>query len=78
MLLVRSNFFFSNSISVGILVNVLPFSANLKLSSANSFSMGPFKICCLGKSQKKGFLHNSLTRYGISDNCHVISDFKQL
>ena len=78
MLLIRSNFFFSNSISVGIWVNFLPFSSNLKLSSANSFSMGLSKICRLGKSQKKGALHSSFTRYGISDNCHVICDFKQL
>ena len=29
--------------------NFLPFSSNLKLSSANSFSLGASKICRLGK-----------------------------
>ena len=31
------------------LENFLSFSSNLKLSSANSFSLEEFKICCLGK-----------------------------
>ena len=31
------------------LKNFLPFSANLKLSSANCFGLEEFKICCLGK-----------------------------
>ena len=78
MLLVRSNFFFSNSISIGIWVNFLPFSSNLKLSSANSFSIGLSKVCRLGKSQKKASLHSSFITYGISNNCNVICDFKQL
>ena len=29
--------------------NFLPFLSNLKLSSANSFILEEFKICCLGK-----------------------------
>ena len=29
--------------------NFLPFSSNLELSSANSFSLEGSKICCLGK-----------------------------
>ena len=32
------------------LKNFLPFSSNLKLLSANSFSLEESKICCLGKS----------------------------
>ena len=32
------------------LENFLPFSSNLKLSCANSFSLEASKICCLGKS----------------------------
>ena len=32
-----------------LLENFLPFSLNLKLSSANSFSLEEFKICRLGK-----------------------------
>ena len=31
------------------LENFLPFSSNLALSSANSFSLEVSKICCLGK-----------------------------
>ena len=31
------------------LKNFLPFSSNLKLLSANSFSLEESKICCLGK-----------------------------
>ena len=31
------------------LENFLPFSSNLKLSSANPFSLEDSKICCLGK-----------------------------
>ena len=30
------------------------------------------------KGLKKGSSHSSFTRYGISDNCHVICDFKPL
>ena len=33
------------------LKNFLPLSSNLKLSSANSFSLEESKICCLGKGQ---------------------------
>ena len=36
--------------------NFSPFPSNLKLSSANSFSLEESKICCLGKS-KGGFPH---------------------
>ena len=32
-----------------LLENFLPFSSNLKLSSANSFNLGGSKICRLGK-----------------------------
>ena len=32
-----------------LLKNYLPFSPKLKLSSANSFNLEEFKICCLGK-----------------------------
>ena len=32
-----------------LLENFLPFSSNLKLSSANSFSLEEYKICRLGK-----------------------------
>ena len=32
-----------------LLENFSPFSSNLKLLSANSFSLGQLKICCLGK-----------------------------
>ena len=46
-LLVTSNFSFSNS--VFCLKSFLPFSSNLKLSSANSFSLEESKICHLGK-----------------------------
>ena len=34
--------------------NFMPFSSNLKLSSANSFGMEESKICCLGKGLKHG------------------------
>ena len=34
-----------------LLDNLLPFSSNLKLLSANSFSLEEFKICHLGKSK---------------------------
>ena len=48
-LLVKSNFSkFSHSIFPP-LENFLPFSFNLKLSSANSFSLEESKICRLGK-----------------------------
>ena len=46
-LLVTSNFSFSHSIS-NPLENVLPFSSNSKLSSANSCSMEASKFSCLG------------------------------
>ena len=46
--LVTSNFSFSHSFSTH-LENFLPFSSNLKLSSANSFSLEESKICRLGK-----------------------------
>ena len=48
-LLVKSNFSFSHSVFFILLENFLPFSSNLKLSSANSFSFEESKICCLGK-----------------------------
>ena len=32
-----------------LLENYLPFSSNLKMSSANYFSLEESKICCLGK-----------------------------
>ena len=45
-LLVTSNFSFSDSVFYP-LDNFLPFSSNLKLSSANSFSLEESKICHL-------------------------------
>ena len=48
-LLVTSNFSFSHSVFCPI-ENFLSFSSNLKLSSANSFSLERSKICRLGKS----------------------------
>ena len=36
----------------------LQFSSNLKLSSANSFGLEEFKICCLGSSHLLLFAHN--------------------
>ena len=47
-LLVTSNFSFSHSVSIRM-DNVLPFSSNLKLSSANSFSLEESKFRRLGK-----------------------------
>ena len=35
------------------LENFLPFSTNLKLWSAKSFSLEEYEICCLGKGQLK-------------------------
>ena len=35
-----------------LLENVSPFSSNLKLSSASSFSLEESELCCLGKGQK--------------------------
>ena len=45
-LLVTSNFSFSHSVSTRS-DNFLPFSSNLKLSSANSFNLEESKICRL-------------------------------
>ena len=47
-LLATSNFSFSHSVfySFG---EFLPFSSNMKLTSANSFNLEKSKICCLGK-----------------------------
>ena len=47
-LLVVSNFSFSHSVFT-CLENSLPFSSNLKLSSANSSSLEESKICHFGK-----------------------------
>ena len=46
-LLVMSNFSFSHSVFSTRLDNFLPFSLDLKLSSANSFSLEESKICRL-------------------------------
>ena len=48
-LLIMSNFSFSYSVFYPLTENFLPFSSNLKLSSANSLSLEESKICCLGK-----------------------------
>ena len=37
---------------LSMLENLLPFSSNLKLSYANSFSLEVNKICCLGKGYR--------------------------
>ena len=50
-LLITSNFSFSGSVFYPLLANFLPFSLDLKLSSANSFSLEELKICRLVKSQ---------------------------
>ena len=42
------------------LENFLPFSSNLKLQSANSFSLEESKICCLGKGKHPWLLAFSL------------------
>ena len=47
-LLVTSNFSFSHCFAIH-LESFLPFLSNLKLLSANSFSLEESKICCLGK-----------------------------
>ena len=47
-LLVTSNFSFSHSVFHPF-GELLPFLSNMKLSSANSFSLEESKICCLGK-----------------------------
>ena len=47
-LLVTSNFSFSHSVFYQV-VELLPFSYHLKLSSANSFSLAKSKICRMGK-----------------------------
>ena len=47
-LLVTSNFSFSHSVFYPF-KKILPFSSNLKLSSANYLSLGQSKICRLGK-----------------------------
>ena len=48
-LLIMSNFSFSHSVFHLGLENTLPFSSNLKLSTANSFSLEGSKICRFGK-----------------------------
>ena len=48
-LLVTSNFSFFPTVFFTHLENFLPFSSNLKLSSANSFTWEESKICYLGK-----------------------------
>ena len=48
-LLVTSNFSFSHGVFY-LLGEFLPFSSNLELSSANSFSLEESNICRLGKS----------------------------
>ena len=49
-LLVMSNFFYSHSVFYpNPFKNFLPFLSNLKLSSAESFSLEESKICRLGK-----------------------------
>ena len=47
-LLVMSNFSFP-TVFFTSMESFLPFLSNLKLSSANSFSLKESKICCLGK-----------------------------
>ena len=47
-LLIKSNFSISHSVFT-LLENFPSFSSNLKLLSANSFSLEESKICCLGK-----------------------------
>ena len=41
------------------LENFLPFSSNLKLSSANTFSLEASKICCLGKGENGAKHHTN-------------------
>ena len=48
-LLVTSNFSFFHNVFLTRLENFPPFSSNLKLSSANSFSLEESQICRLGK-----------------------------
>ena len=54
------------------LENSLPFSSNLKLSSANSFSLEESKICQFGKGLRR-LLSGSVTPENV-DNC-IISSF---
>ena len=49
-LLVMSNFSIVPHCFLAVMENFLPFSTNLKLLSANSFSLGESKSCPLGKS----------------------------
>ena len=48
-LLVTSNFYPFPRVFSTLLENFLPYLSNLKLMSANSFSLEESKICCLGK-----------------------------
>ena len=48
-LLVRSNFSFSPTVFSTFVENFLPFSSNLKLSSAKSFSLEESEVCRLEK-----------------------------
>ena len=78
MLLVRSNFFFSNSISIGIWVNFLPFSSHLKLSSATLSVWDYLKFVVWERVKKRipyiallqgmGF-QTSAMWFAISNNC---------
>ena len=43
-----------------LLENFLPFSSNLKLFSASSFSLEESKICCLGKGYFIAFAVNKI------------------
>ena len=40
------------------MVNFPPFSSNLQLSSANSFSLEESKICCFGEGLKQNIFKN--------------------
>ena len=66
--LVTSNFFFPTVFST-LLENFLPYSLNLKLSPANSFSMEESKICCLGKGKRID--KNSKAQRISLDNSHT-------
>ena len=65
-LLVASNFFFFTTVFSALLKNVLPFLSNLKLLSANSFSLEEFKICRLGKHYFKHIYSTSIEKQVLS------------
>ena len=50
------------------LENFLPFSSNLKLTSANSFNLEGSKICCLGKGYLHLFCHLQCFQFGLCQN----------